>query len=82
MHSERWRRVEDICHEALAHPLEKRAQFLEDACKGDAQLKREIESFLTYEAAASKFMHTPAAALAASVLQEHSKGTHVGRRFG
>ncbi len=42
----RWRRVEEVVSEALEQEPSQRAAFLDDACAGDAQLRREAESLL------------------------------------
>ena len=43
MSSERWRRVEDLCHAVLAKRHEDRRPFLERACDGDEVLLREVD---------------------------------------
>jgi serine/threonine-protein kinase len=44
-----WRRVEELSHYALNLPSEERVAFLAQACAGDTQLLREIESLLAHE---------------------------------
>ena len=46
MSSERWRRIEELCHATLAHTAEERAAFLAQACAGDDVLQHEVESLL------------------------------------
>jgi hypothetical protein len=46
MTPERWRRVEEIYHSALARDARDRAPFLENACEGDEALRRDVESLL------------------------------------
>jgi tRNA A-37 threonylcarbamoyl transferase component Bud32 len=41
-----WKRVEELYHEALSKSRAERARFLESACQGDADLRREVESLL------------------------------------
>jgi len=41
-----WRRIEDICHDALERPADDRAAFVRDACAGDEVLRAEVESLL------------------------------------
>jgi TolB-like protein/Tfp pilus assembly protein PilF len=55
-----WRRVEDLFHESLACPPESRAEFLDGACNGDSELRREVERLLAKEARAGRFLETPA----------------------
>jgi serine/threonine protein kinase len=46
--AERWQQIENLCLEALERESDKRAGFLDAACVGDADLRREIESLLKY----------------------------------
>jgi serine/threonine-protein kinase len=52
MTPERWRRVDELYHAALAKAVEGRATFLADACAGDEGLRREVESLLAQSALA------------------------------
>ena len=73
MSSDRWQRVEDLCHAALAERAEERSAFLADACQGDEELRREVESLLAQESGAETFMSVPAAVLAGSAALEHPR---------
>ena len=44
MQPDRWHQIEDLCHAALACPVEERGAFLANACQGDDELRREVES--------------------------------------
>jgi serine/threonine protein kinase len=46
MAPERWRQIEHLYHTALEHTTERRSAFLEEACGGDDDLRREVESLL------------------------------------
>src|SRR5262245_9247026 len=46
MNPERWRRVEELYHAALECEPDGRAAFLEMACRGDEELKREVDSLM------------------------------------
>jgi serine/threonine protein kinase len=46
MQAERWQQIEDLYQAAVAQPPEQRAEFLEQACPGDPQLRGEVESLL------------------------------------
>jgi hypothetical protein len=46
MTDDRWRRIEDICHDALERPPDERGAFVREACAGDAALRMEVESLL------------------------------------
>lgn len=46
MHSDLWRRVERVYHEALEREPERRAAYIAQACSGDETLRKEVESLL------------------------------------
>ena len=63
MHSEadRWQRVRLVFQATLDRPEADRVRFLREACAGDADLRREVESLLdAHVAAAGHFMESPA----------------------
>ena len=68
MDPERWRRVEELYHATLGVPAEKRAGLLETACKDDSELRREVESLLSYESSAQEFIERPAFEVAAELM--------------
>src|SRR5271167_127516 len=59
MKPERWRRVEELYHRALALDAGGRVAFLQDSCGDDAELRREVESLLAREKQAEHFMESP-----------------------
>ena len=54
MDAGRWQRVEELFHAALELEAEQRSVFLEGACRGDAELRAEIESLLAVSPAAEE----------------------------
>ena len=82
MTPERWRRVEDLCHAALERDGRDRARFLEDACAGDDELRREVESLLARHASTGAFLGEPAAVLAAGLMSGLGPSIPVGHRIG
>src|SRR5918996_1564443 len=52
MTDERWRRIEEICHDALERSAGERAAFVREACAGDAALHVEVESLLANQSRA------------------------------
>lgn len=46
MKAERWRQIERLYHAALEREPDERAAFLDEACAGDDELRREVESLL------------------------------------
>jgi Tol biopolymer transport system component len=84
--AERWRRVEKVLDAALAcEPSQWRA-VLDARCGDDAELRREVESYLGRVGAAESFLATPPVAVAALLVaegQEAASGNrYVGRRIG
>src|SRR5262245_1115828 len=68
MSPDRWHEVERLYEQVVALPAGQRAAFLEDACKGDAELRREVEGLLNLETAADDFLEQPALRAAANTL--------------
>ena len=60
MNPELWRRVEELCHRVLEQDECRRAEFLQSACGGDDELRREVESLLAHEKKAEHFIESPA----------------------
>jgi serine/threonine protein kinase/TolB-like protein len=48
LNPDRWRRVEDLFHEASERPAGERASFLAQTCAHDPDLRREVESLLQH----------------------------------
>jgi serine/threonine protein kinase len=46
MTSERWRQVEALYHSASEREPSRRSAFLDEACRGDEELRRQVESLL------------------------------------
>jgi serine/threonine protein kinase/Tol biopolymer transport system component len=77
--SARWNDVEAILRAALTRASDERAAFVADACAGDSDLRREVESLLAREAATNQFLSTPAVALLAAT---EETAAFIGREFG
>jgi serine/threonine protein kinase len=60
MDPERWRQIEELFHAALERTPEVRPVFLDGACRGDVDLRREVESLLAREPQAGSFLEAPA----------------------
>jgi serine/threonine protein kinase/Tol biopolymer transport system component len=57
--TDRWRRIESLCHAALARSAEDRAAYLTEACRGDDALREEVESLVAEGDAAGSFLEPP-----------------------
>ena len=86
MSPERWKQVQELYHATLEHEPPRRAAFLEEACAGDNELRREVESLLDHQAEGQGFIESPALKVAAQVIaaDQAQKQTVslVGRRIG
>ena len=60
MDQEHWCRVEELFHAAQEHQPEARQAFLDVACGGDADLRRQVELLLVKAEEAGSFLETPA----------------------
>jgi serine/threonine protein kinase/Flp pilus assembly protein TadD len=67
---ERWQRIESVFQRALACDPSTRASFLDDACPGDSELRREVESLLAANADAGSFIKSPAAEMTVQLMAE------------
>ena len=52
-----------ICDEALARDSDKRDAYVETACAGDAEMRREVDAVLMRQAHSRGFLETPPWAL-------------------
>src|SRR5215471_2991949 len=59
MSAERWQRVEELYYAALERSAQDRAAFLKEACPDD-DFRREVESLLGFDAAATSALDSPA----------------------
>ena len=60
MSPDRWRRVEEIFHDALQRAPTQRQAFLEQACGADPELRRQVELLLAKEKEVGSFLEAPA----------------------
>ncbi|MEO7658678.1 MAG: hypothetical protein ABIV48_03605, partial [Pyrinomonadaceae bacterium] len=82
MDKTRWQQIEDLYHDALDRPLIERSQFLSDACSGDTELFREVESLLSSSDTDDSFMATPEFDLGLKILAKPEHGLKSGQGFG
>jgi eukaryotic-like serine/threonine-protein kinase len=59
MDRERYKRVDQILQEALSHSPDSLESFLEKACAGDDDLRREVASLIAHERQAGSLMNPP-----------------------
>ncbi|MFN0119843.1 MAG: protein kinase domain-containing protein [Blastocatellia bacterium] len=82
MDSKRWEQIGRLYDAAQELTGPQRTAFLSQACAGDDELRREIESLFAAESSAADFMATPALREAAQLLSTHAPGELIGRQFG
>ncbi|MFN0086357.1 MAG: protein kinase domain-containing protein [Blastocatellia bacterium] len=82
MSPERWQQIEDLYHSASDAPRADRAAFLDQACQGDDELRREVVSLLEAHDRAESFIEAPPNDLAAAVLAIEQRHDLVGHRLG
>jgi serine/threonine protein kinase len=82
MPSERWQRIKELFHAALAVEAYQRAAFLDTACAGDPSLREEVEALLVSDEKAKDFIARPAVEMAAESLASNGVDSMNGRRIG
>ena len=72
MTPERWQEVERIFQAALDRDASARSAFLDHACAGDAELRRQVESLLAAHRPDDRFLESSALNMAARNLAEEA----------
>ena len=71
--------IEKIYHAALEKPAPERADFLKKTCGDDEELRREVESLLSFDAQAEDFIENPPEDVAAAVYAKKSDEVLLGK---
>jgi serine/threonine protein kinase len=79
MTSDRWQRIEELYHAALARKADERAAFLAEACGADAELQREVESLLAQSVSGADALTTGGAEARA---KSAAQAALIGRTIG
>lgn len=82
MTPERWQQIDNLIQAALEQPAAARSAFLRQACAGDSELLREVESLLAYQGDADDFLEVPPAAVAAEFLEQGTAELLLGKKLG
>ena len=69
MQPERWRLIEEIFHAALESDPALRPAFLESACRGDTELRSQVEALLQRDAESGELLNAPIEQIADEVLE-------------
>jgi serine/threonine protein kinase/Tfp pilus assembly protein PilF len=83
MESENWQKVKAIFDSVIEIAPKERSSFLDAACAGDAELRREVEALLVASESAGSFMETPfAGEIASSLADGGPNALEPGQVFG
>ncbi len=82
MTPERWKRIEELYHEARARPPADRAAFLAEACADDEAMRRNVESLLAESESDDGFLAEPALAMSAHTVTDFVPATMTGASLG
>lgn len=82
MNAERFAKIEEVYHAVLEVEPQARPSFLARSCGHDYELRREIESLLSFADAASSLMDTPPLDVAAEICAGKKQTKIVGSKVG
>src|SRR6476646_1218375 len=82
MQPERWEQINDLFQSAVEHAPEDRVAFLEEACRGDEALCREVKSLIACYEPAQGFIESSAFEVAPELLADARPGAMVGESIG
>ena len=77
-----WQQLEDLFHAALNVKAKERSAYLDQTCRDDASLRREVESLLRAFEKERSFMEQPAFSLGMKILSAEAVGALVGKTIG
>jgi hypothetical protein len=81
MTPEWWQQVKELFHSALEREPCQRTEFLDEACSGDEELRKEVESLIASHEKTGSFIDSPAfEAAAAQLLAEEKPELTPGQR--
>jgi len=70
-----WQQIEKLFHEALDYEREARTAFLDEACRGDLELRRRIDALLAAHESAGDFIEqTPLAGILTAIASQSEHG--------
>src|SRR5687767_7837549 len=82
MTPERWQQIERLFHAALERPAAERISFLDEECRGDSDLRSEVESLLATRAETVPFLEGAAIEIAARLAAQDTTRLAPGQRIG
>ncbi len=81
MTPERYKQIGKLFDEALELAPEQRAAWLDQVCRADSGLRREVETLLANQVESEEFLARPAMDIAAALLAKSQHASLVGQRF-
>ncbi|HMY76464.1 MAG TPA: hypothetical protein PLQ88_31890, partial [Blastocatellia bacterium] len=81
MTPERWRQVDGVLQQAQELEGDALRRFLDAACAGDEELRREVESLLAAERAEDNFLSQPVMEVAAGIIANNSTGRETAQQY-
>lgn len=82
MKPERYEQIDKVFQAAVELDADRRAAFLDHACGGDAELRREVEALLACDEKARAFIESPAFDEAPDLMADDQATTLVGETIG
>ena len=81
MDSEKLKQIEEIYHAALKLPPEERGSFFTESCGTDDDLRREVESLLSFENTFDSFIDASPDLLVAQIISEQETSDLIGAQL-
>src|SRR5829696_4982027 len=89
MSPEKWKRLEEIFNQAVVLPPEKRETFLDEACRGDRELREQADILLDSDSEAEDFIESsPYVSYLENVVEEKNgangdgNDSYIGKKIG
>ncbi len=82
MTPDRWQQVDELFQAAIELNPAKRAAFLDTSCAGDEELRREVDSLITFDEQGLSLIDAPAFEAAAGLLVNDGPELQEGERIG
>jgi Tol biopolymer transport system component len=79
MKPDRWIKIKEIFQAAMDRAPAERAVFVSDACAGDQELRKEVESLMSSDGRSGTFLDSPAYEAAAEMLVKHKSELKPGQ---
>ena len=82
MEPELWQRITDLFDKAMTRGPKERIAFLEEACEGDGDLRKQVERLIKSHDKSTDFLESSAFVVAPELLTDDRAGASVGELIG